>query len=65
MKPDSQHVDTVITDAKENDSINIQLKNVSAALQKELKELGQWKNNEDKEEILSHMASVTLRSKVK
>jgi hypothetical protein len=65
IKPDNQHVDAVVTEAEENDDINIKLRNVSAALQKELKELGRWKNNEDKEEILSHMASFTLRSKVK
>jgi hypothetical protein len=65
IKPDSHHVDTVITEAEENDDINIKLKSISAALQKGLKELGRWKNNDDKEEILSHMASFTLRSKVK
>jgi hypothetical protein len=47
MKPDSQHGNTVMTEAKENDDINIKLKNMAAALQKELKEFGHWKNKED------------------
>jgi uncharacterized protein with WD repeat len=64
MKPDSQLVDTVITEAKENGDVDIKLKNVTAALQKELKEFGHWKNNEDKEETARHMTSVSVSSKV-
>lgn len=65
MKPDRQNINRVMTEAKENDDINIKLKHMAVALQKELKEFGYWKNKEDEEEILSHMASFTLQSKVR
>jgi hypothetical protein len=64
MKSDNQHVDTVMAEADKN-YINIKLKNMAATLQKELKEFGHWKNNEDKGETPRHMANVTLRSKVR
>jgi hypothetical protein len=65
MKPDSQHVNIVVTEAKENVDINIKLKNMAAALQQELKEFAHLKNKEDEEEIPNHMTSFTLRSKVR
>jgi hypothetical protein len=64
MKPDNQHVDTVMTEAEEN-HINIKLKNMAATLQKELQEFGQWKNKEIKGETPRHMTNITLRSKVR
>lgn len=64
MKSDNQHVDTVMAEAEEN-YININLKNMAATLQKELKEFCLLKNKEDKVETPRHMTNVTLRSKVR
>lgn len=54
-----------VTENKVNGDINIKLKNMAAILQKGLAEFDNQQNKEDKEESLSHLTNVTLRSRVR
>jgi hypothetical protein len=53
-----------VTETKENDDINVTLKNMVAAMQKELKGFGHQQNKEEREEILRHIKTITLGRKV-